>query len=219
MHPPPPPPHLKIHYHEGIITSSRPPTPKNVPQGYCVVVFIMYSVLCCQLYYVYSSQIADGAMYQHTSITQLLSNSFGTVTCLLCLCFFNDLFFWIQYILLIYFCIVIIIFRNGHFCIVMNQGKLLTGVKMLCLYSVENKSLEKGNRKTKSFSICILPEGCILQQRMVTVGGFFLIVLFLFLAFFIMSSSHSFSSCFHMIQQFRQQLIFLNRLYWRTKLF
>ena len=29
------------------------------------------------------------------------------------------------------------------------KGKLLTGVKMLCLYSMENKSLEKGNRKTK----------------------------------------------------------------------
>ena len=85
--------------------------------------------------------------------------------------FYN--FFWIQYVLLIYFCIVIIIFRNGHFCIVVNQGKLLTGVKMLCLYSVENKSLEKGNRKTKSFSICILAEGCTLQQRMVTVGVFF----------------------------------------------
>ena len=65
-------------------------------------------------------------------------------------CFaFVLMIFWIQYVLLIYFCIVIIIFRNGHFCIVMNQGKLLTGVKMLCLYSVEKKSLEKGNRKTK----------------------------------------------------------------------
>ena len=96
------------------------------------------------------------------------------------------------------------------------KGKLLTGVKMLCLYSVANKSLEKGNRKTKSFSICILAEGCTLQQRMVTVGVFFYI---LFLAFFSVSSSYSFSGCFHRIQPFRQQLIFLNRLCWRTKLF